>query len=1145
MIFPRSVSLTAVILSACALGAAEPSASIPPLSAPVTLDGKLSPGEWDDAAVLRRIFKLDNRIPGVPATEFRVKYTPEALYVAAIGTEPDRGLPQSVRRGWDDLLFHTDDAFSVILGQPDANVAVQEAINMGGYEGAMGGRAAPADFYYTYTVNAAGSCQRMFNEMPLEKALFEAAAGRETGKRWTAEFKIPFQSCGLDDPAGKRLYANFFRWRAPEAQAWNHKRFKGYAAMPFGTLLLLPPGREAERTVENRPPRPAPAAKQCRAELQYSPLTGAIVGKAHLTGKWENLTGTLNVTGFPELRRQLAGRTAVNRDAIVQKDGERLAYVIRKLMPGSQPARQAVFTVRDASGKTVAEARLECPAVTAPEWFQTAVAREYVSEKCPAPWTPPTVQGNRVNLAHDSFIFNDFALPCNALVEIAADGRQFRFHGSRTLVSAGNEVRGEARLAAGTLPLEIRSRMEFDGFTEVKFRLPGVDPGRINAVRLRIPVPNEQAKLLLPGQSVQDAAALPPSGYRGPGRQFWLGSYDRGLSFSFDTELFFGRNPRRQIEVIPGKETTELVFNFADGTGQFERDTVFRFFLQPTPTKPRPERPIRDLTERKWEQWSDWHGYPDTGKIPELRRWTDGLKKQDKIGILYTCQGLREDAPYFQEFRSDFELQPRWRYYRHRGRDCYATNKRGPEGELQLYYWKQLIEHGGVRGIASDGTSPAWGDANPALAEVDAPDRRAKWEEMSSRVVAQRNFLKRLRGLFTDTGEPFALLAHTGGGLDVNTLSFFDGYMEGEQMTRFKTGYFLPEAVYATGYSGLPWGWRSVFWSKHWRNYLAQESSLAYSLLYNTEFNGNFQAENPNYDLELTRDFERGKGEFHPFWKPDKRVAFRSERAKMSFHTAPGKALIAVSNLTTEPAEYALDFSKLFPDGEFHAVELLSNRPVTSAAVTGKLAPHSCDVIRVDAGKIPAASVPLPPPPSPAFAIETPNPADWEANLNRKTVSFHAGENGFRLESRPGSHAAVATFLHSFDRDLEMDLQVKLPGRFRFTLGPVTVGYGNGWVGYGWFVQGPVAKRGTGHVYYQVPPVKDRFAPLRISLRDGELNVVYNHMPVVRDLKLDLPAGNQFTLQTWHDDKLEFRLVRAASRGENIIQSNHIHPVLK
>ncbi len=1145
MIFPRFVSLTAVILSACALGAAEPTASVPPLSSPVTLDGKLSSGEWDDAAVLRRIFKLNNRIPGVPGTEFRVKYTPDALYVAAIGSEPESSLPQSVRRDWDDLLFHTDDAFSVILGQPDANVAVQEAINMGGYEGAMGGRATRADFYYTYTVNAAGSRQRMFNEMPLENALFEAAVSSEHGKQWIAEFKIPFRSCGFDDPAGKQLYANFFRWRAPEAQAWNHKRFKGYAAMPFGTILLLPPGREAERTVEKSLPKPNPAAKQCRAELQYSPLTGAIVGKARFTGKWDHLTGTLNVTGFPEQQRQLAGQSAINRDAIVQTDGEHIAYIIQKLTPGSQPARHAVFTIRDASGKTVAETTLECPAVTAPEWANAAVAREYVSEKCPAPWTTPTVNGNRVTLAHDSFSFNDFALPCEAVVEITADGQQLRFQGTNTLVSAGNDVRGEASLAAGTIPLEIRSRMEFDGFTEVKFRLPGVDSSRINAVRLRIPVPNEYAKLLLLGQSVQDAAALPHSGYHGPGRQFWLGTYDRGISFSFDTELFFSKNQRHQIEVIPGKETTDLVFNFVDNAGQFERDTVFRFFLQPTPTKPRPARPIRDLTERQWEQWSTWHGYPDTSKIPELRKWTDELKKQDKIGILYTCQGLREDAPYMKEFHTDFELQPRWRYYRHRGHDCYATNKRGPEGELQLYYWKQLIEQGGIRGIASDGTSPAWGDANPALAEVDALDRHAKWEDMSSRVVAQRNFLKRLRGLFTDTGEQFALMAHTGGGLDVNTLSFFDGYMEGEQMTRFRTGYFLPEAVYAVGYSGLPWGWRSVFWSKHWRNYLAQDSSLAYSLLFNTEFNGNFQAEDAGYDLALTRDFERGKGKFHPFWENDDLISFRSERAKMSFYTAPGKALIAVSNLTTEPTQYTLDFSKLFADGKFHAVELLSNRTITSSTVTGTLAPHSCDVIRIDAGESPAASAPQAATPSPAFTIETSDSADWEANLNRKNVSFHAEGDSFRLVSRPGSHAAIATFRHPFDRDLEMDLLVKLPGRFRFTIGPALVGYGNGWVGYGWFVQGPVAKRGTGHVYYQVPLVKDRFVPLRISLRDGELNVVYNHMPVVRNLKLDLPVGNRLTLQTWHDDTLEFRLVRAASQGENIIQSNHIHPVLK
>ena len=85
----------------------------------------------------------------------------------------------------------------------------------------------------------------------------------------------------------------------------------------------------------------------------------------------------------------------------------------------------------------------------------------------------------------------------------------------------------------------------------------------------------------------------------------------------------------------------------------------------------------------------------------------------------------------------------------------------------------------------------------------------------------------------------------------------------------------------------------------------------------------------------------------------------RRSRAQLEAEaqSAPGSEALAEEQLLL--AEYALDFSKLFPDGEFHAVELLSNRPVASSAVSGKLAPHSCDVIRVDAGKIPAASAPL------------------------------------------------------------------------------------------------------------------------------------------------------------------------------------------
>lgn len=1138
--------LAAVGLHAADAPPSEPVAAIPRLTVPVKLDGKVNDAEWSDAAVLRRVYKQNNQAPGDPATEFKVKYTPEALYVAAIGTEPDPTLPEAEKRNFDDLLFRTDDTFSVVLGQRDNNVAVQSDINMGGYEGAMGGKSAPADFYYTFTVNAAGSLQRMYNEMPLENPLFTAASARDKG-RWTAEFCIPFAAFGASPKDGAVIYANLFRWRPPEVQAWYHKSFRGYAAMPFGKFQLLATADASQRTLEERPAEPAPAAKKCQARLQYNPLLGAIIGEVKTTGKWDNLTGILRVDGFPEIRNKLVMRDKLTRDAIINPDGEKMSFLKQPLIPGSNPRRKASFTVVDDTGKTIAQTELDCPAVTAPEWFDTRTAAEYLDQKCPAPWTKPALDGNRVTLSHAQFEFNKFALPCNAVIQVTAGGKQLDFTGSDQFKIQGVDVRGEAALSAGNVKLVVKSRMEFDGFTEVKFRLTGVDPAKVESIRLRIAFDKAAAKLLLPGQLVQNAAALPDCGYNGPGEQFWLGNEDQGLSFSFDTKVFMSQNRRHQIEIAPGDKTTDVSFNFVDGVNQFDQDTVFRFFLLPTPTKPRPEQPIRALTERQWETWGEWHGYPDTAKIPELKKWTQELAAKNKIGILYTCQGLREDAPYFNEFGSDFEFQPRWRYYRHRGKDCFAANKRGPEGEMQLYYWKKIIADAGVRGIISDGTSPAWGDANPAMAEIDAIDQKAHWEDMSSRIVAQRNFLKRFRGLFSDTGETFGMLAHTGGGLDVTTLSFFDGYMEGEQMARFKTGYFLPEAVYAVGYSGMPWGWRSVFWSKHWRNYLAQESSLAYSLLFNTEFNGNFQAEDPSWDLELTKDFEQGKGVFHPFWHgTDPRVKFDSDRAKMSFYTADGKALIAVSNLTTEPAKYTLDFAKLFPDGKFHARELLDNRPVVNAQVTGKIAPHSCDIIRIDAGSAPVTEAPPAPETIVPFKVNATTAGDWQVNTERKNVSFKIDGDNFHLQSQPGPVAATAQFIHPFGRDFEMDMEIQIQERFNFELGPVLVGYGNGWVGYGWFVKGPVAKRGFGHVYYQVPPVKNQKVPLRISLRDGELNVVYNNMPVVRNLRVDLPAsGNYFRLSTWHTDALDFTVRQASNCGETIIQNTIKHPIIK
>ncbi|MPN63200.1 hypothetical protein SDC9_210955 [bioreactor metagenome] len=121
---------------------------------------------------------------------------------------------------------------------------------------------------------------------------------------------------------------------------------------------------------------------------------------------------------------------------------------------------------------------------------------------------------------------------------------------------------------------------------------------------------------------------------------------------------------------------------------------------------------------------------------------------------------------------------------------------------------------------------------------------------------------------------------------------------------------------------------------------------------------------------------------------------------------------------------------------------------------------------------------------------------------------------------------------------------MKAADRVRFELGPVTIGYGPGWVGYGWYVKGPVAKRGKGHVYYQVPLKKNETVPVRISVRNGVLDMLYDNKPVVRALPLELPNGNCFNIQTWHDDSVEFRLEHASDKGNEIIVSDIGHPVI-
>ncbi len=1133
-----------------------PWANIPEQSKKVVIDGKISPGEWDDAAVIKRIYYKKQRVPASPATDFYVKYGKDALYVAAVCHEPDLKYPEAYKRKWNDLLFRNDDAVQVVIGLKDKNVAVGEKINMGGYDGAMDGKSAKADFYYCYTVNAAGNKQRTFNETNLENSMFNSAVKVNRGKNWVAEIEIPYKSCGLKNPSGKIILANLFRFRPPVMTGWYYPNFGGYSAMPFGVWKLLASNNQKSKTVESPAAKPSPSAKKCYASVQYSPLCGVIAGKAVVSGNgWGKLYGILNISGMPVIKQELKLVASINHDSVPEYHKPRETAVLCKISPGDQPARKVSFEIVDSKEKVLSKASGSYKSVKAPEWLGTENGKEYVDKKFPAPWTLPVVKGDSVTLLNKTVKFNNFCLPssirygsnqdemiaADPYIQVKVAGRYLKFNGSKVKSrQKGNSCINDSTLRAGNILLKMKSRIEPDGFTVVKFMLDNISSAAVQRVSLRIPIKTSDAKFIMPGQLVQNIGNLSQAGYRGSAGYFWVGTYDKGLAFSFDTPLFFSKDLRHQVEVTrdeQNKSITWLTFNFCDGPNQINKDTVFRFFLHPTPTKPQVSRYISNTVQWKWERWGRWHGYPDIEKIPELKKWVAKMKEKNRLPMLYTCQGLQENAPYFKQFRSDLELQPRWRYYRNKGVNCYATSKRGPEGDLQLWGWKKLIDEAGIRGTISDGLSVSWGDYNPAHWQYDNVNIPVEWDGfISSRIVAQRNFLKRLCGLMTDTGEPYCNVAHTGGAIDINTLSFMDGYLEGEQMARFKNGYFIPPAIFAIGYSGLPWGIRTIFWAKRWRNYHGCDKSLAYTMLFNSELTNHNDLEPKDYAINLLDNFPPGKSSFIPFWKTNSHIKVNTNRAlsSMYLNEKTEKAMIVVSNLSNHADNYKIELTDLFPGKTLTVKELLSDRKLDAHDLKGSIEPHSCDLIMVSVNSETNRSSGSKE--KPLVETKGMNRSAWKVNTQHKEVetryplTVDGTTDLMSISSLPKRRMAVAE-MKAFAPKGNATVKLIIVPQIRFNIywGQINLCHD-----HGWFIRQSGQKL-TDHI-------ADRFMELGynkphellMTVRDGKFYAWYDSRVVVSGFPVDHKNKVEpLRISTWHDNVLRFKTELLSNRASS------------
>ncbi len=1161
---------------------APPRANIPVLAEKVTLDGRLSEGEWDDAAVIRSIQKLGNAGLAEPRTTVYLKYDRDRLWVAARCQESEAGYPLAHQREPTDLLSN-DDSVQVVLGVREPDMIRREELKLGAGPIAGPQTGAVPDHYYQYTVNAIGATSRFFDETPLDRPLFEARASQGKGE-WTIELMIPFSSCGIGKPSGLAIPFNLFRFRPPDMTAWYLPAFGNYAPMPFGAINFLPVDRSGEKTVEADGPAASTPVQTAQgrvasATLTYYPYAACVVGEASAPAGVSGATAILRIPGMDEQKQAIGA------------DGS--ARFLLDLPRCPEQSIDAELLVYDAQGSTLASATRTIAPVPMPAWYHTSAGIEYVNERVPKPWRAPVVEGRKVRLYDKELTIADTGLLAAAADEngelLADAGSAAIWVNGQKMHPLSNEatvraqgisavVESTMRFAGGSL--ETRSKVDFDGFTIVKMRLRGFDPQTVSRLTVEYPLRKDNARFLH-FTSIQDIQELRGFGWTGRAGPVWVGGHEMGLSFSYDAvSPFLSADLRRQIEVVEDESQTVLRLNLIDAPGQLKStDTVLRFFLTPTPTR-RPSIAKTGLPGQndgdkiylhKHEQWSDYQSYPDLAKLPELQELTKTVKAEGfSIVQLYFGSTLAENAPGFAEFGPEFKVVPEQIGYKRAydpGRDvpCWLSCLGGPYRDLLLDGISQLARKAGIRGLFFDGTSVPWECHNPAHKSCGGLTSIAWDTDEESTVIAARNFLKRCRGIFEETGDGrYMILAHCGGALNIPTTSLCDVFYEGEQTARYPRGYAFPLHKFAVGYCGRAFGHRVDMLPELW--FYDTAKLLPWSLLHDTMVDTSCAP----LEWGIFKDFQdENITRYYPYWRPQPHITKLAGNVLCSYYRQSAQAMLVVSNLGWPATEASLDVSALFPGMPLHAWDEIAaaSIPCPDGKLEFGLGAHDCKAIRITTAPTPRssrASASSQPPHAPAAAetgqgsldVREYDPAMWEFSQGAgitvdKEHDLGNGTRGFKLTTA-GADSASASFRVPLGSRGTIKLRVQRGDGFEISFAGAHLPLSSR-------AMPQVNPANTGRLYgaslaaraqvsaFEQPSTVDvsRQNVLILSWADGRLDAVYAGEPLAKGLMLkNLGTGGPLTILVPPGSSAVVEVIEISGAHTRLFADGDVHPVI-
>jgi hypothetical protein len=1110
---------------------------------------------WAGAAKVS-LFTDTGHGPGVPEeTSAYLFHDGAKLYAAFVCTDWTRSGRALAREYGEDLT--QDEAVQILLGVGDG--AGRKQIEVGGYEGAQGVTLPPVAHFYEFTVNAAGSVSRHYNETLLPNPGF-AATVLTSQHRWCAVFTLPLSVVGVTEVDGRKLYFNLFRFYRGKRYGFHYPGFGNYQPMPFATALFLPAGQD-NRASEIGTKAPAPANTKGLppshpVQVEYFPLSRKVCAKFPAAAGRRTATLALKGTDFAAQARLSPTRSTVVTLALPAAG-----------VPGEFTA------VAGAEGEADRlERNFPCFAGPAPEWYGSKAGMEYTDRKVSYPWTSPLVAGRKVKLAHADMGFGPSALPA----EINLTGRQLLAGALTVDARANGRVLGLAKLgevkpeptralfdsAATAKGIQVRTMVDFDGFMVVRLRTRGVGASALEKLEVRIPLSAGVARYVNRG-SVQDTLAIFGGGYSGNASELWVGSENAGIAFSYDRNCFFTDPNGRQLEVVQKPAgTSELIIRLVSGKGQVvEDDQVFQFFLQGTPFRAEPVPPLQAKTSLWFEEWSDYQGYPDLRKLGEVKERAAKAHAEGKLFFTYFSQCLAGNSPGFTEYGNEWVAPPERAWYRRaydpgKGVPCYVSCFRGAAGDLLLDGFQRLADEGDLDGLYFDG--PSYPFECESLGHNCSDSLPAAWEDdfQTGRILGQRKFLKRARGILNDKGRRHLVWAHTGGGLNLATLALCDVFYEGEQLSRYRHGYMVDPAKFLVGYSGKPFGFRTFLLPVLYFD-AAHDARVAgaLGLLHDVETSfGDYKPAAQDLFFSLPRERDPD-AVFYGYWAEQPHI--RTDRVlPVSYYRGRQEAMLVIGNVKYEGSKtVTIRLGGMFDTDTIDVLAYGGRNTLTRDCRELK--------VTVEEGGLrlfrltPAGTAPdLPPAPEPAGEkvvgfkpVTAFSPDDWTLKGNTQPVPADVDlDLPYLKASVLYSDEVTAALSKPLPRDFTLKMRVAFTTVFRLTIDEAVVNY-DGWTPWslsGFNTLDPLGvcvarPRASSSIY---PEVKQgEVADLCVVCKDDRLTILYDGKFIAdRMLPLTVRKPHNVQFATWGGQWMGLDVVSIEEGGEHPVREQ-VHPV--